>query len=152
MKGLFLTLTLSLTVAGFGADSELPVVGKPHSIGRVETGLALPEAATGIEPSDKLKDFHWTFMTFTGGRFALWLDDTLIYHNDIAQPGWIPHNRTFESAIPKSGRHKLLVRNTITGAEATCAFDTPKTREVIIYSIPNKPLEIRAFHFHVPLM
>jgi hypothetical protein len=91
-------------------------------------------------------------MTFHGGRFAIWLDDVLIYHNDIERPGWIPHNRTFETASPKPGKHKLRVRDTATGEEANCEFQSAKTREIIIYSMGNKPLKIRAFSDEVPLL
>ncbi len=157
VKSAFISLAaMAIALCASATEKPLPKIGDPHNVNRVEMGLSLPEFLTGIPASPASKkshDFRWTFMTFHGGQFALWINDTLIYHNEVARPRWIPHNRTFHSVRLKPGRYRLRVREMKSGKEPTHTFDAGETGEIIIYSkLQKDPLLIRSFPHAVRLL
>ncbi len=153
------------------ATGGVPLRGDAH---RTETpaeslAIELPEALAA--PDDRR--LHWTFFLSVGrppgrvdrgepgapgepdepgepgDRYAIWLNETLVYHHEIAPPHWMPAVRHFVSRPLNEGDHVVRVRNMTTGDAQRHAFSADATRHIVIFDRPTQPLTIRTFPHHV---
>lgn len=136
------------------ADNMLPLVGEAH---RTDTSFELIELELPQElVRDNWRKLRWTFFLCpgrrpaNGDRYMLWLNDELIYHNDIEGTRWMPEVRHFESPPLRDGQYRIAALNTTTGERLEHEFNAEDTKHIVIFDRRTQPMTIRTFHYRVP--
>jgi hypothetical protein len=79
----------------------------------------------------------------------MWLNDVLIYHNQMAPPRWMPEVRHFDSDRLQEGRYRLVVQNRGTGERHEHEFAAADTRHIVVFDRLSQPMVIRTFPHRV---